>query len=117
MGDMELLPNINLFCEISSTAEDMRPNYLSVIETLAISVVLSRMLLLYAVEYCIPLYLFYIVLSFIGLLGIADHPDEYLCSKEQNMPSRVTELQFCDGINDCVGDIDEPSHCQTGESM
>ena len=41
--------------------------------------------------------------------------DDFQCtSAPPDTPSNVTELQFCDGVSDCVDDSDEPQYCPAG---
>ena len=32
-------------------------------------------------------------------------------------PSNVTELQFCDGVSNCMDGSDEPQHCPAGKLL
>jgi len=41
--------------------------------------------------------------------------NEFPCSDvPPNIPTNVTELQFCDGVADCVNGSDELAHCSMG---
>ena len=41
--------------------------------------------------------------------------NEFPCSDvPSNIPTNVTELQFCDGVADCASGSDEPEYCSMG---
>ena len=39
---------------------------------------------------------------------------EFICSDDDSNETK-TELQFCEGIMDCIDGSDEPTHCSSGK--